>query len=66
MKNTFFMYLNKTILKKFAKKSFSVFNGVWRHAIEYTKTFFSQMFYNFFFIKVFQRFFLTKLCWSCK
>ena len=57
MKNTFFMYLNKTILKHFAKKSVSEFNGVWRHAIEYTKTFFSQMFYHFFFIKLFQDFF---------
>ena len=30
-------------------KSLSVFNGAWRRPIEHTKTFFGQMFYNFFY-----------------
>ena len=42
--NTFFTYLKKNEL--LGKKSFSVFNGVWR-PIEHTKTCFGQMFYYF-------------------
>ena len=40
------------MIKHLAKKSFSVFNGVWTRSIEHTKTFFAKC---IFFIIVYQR-----------
>ena len=55
-KRHFLCTLMKKIIKHLAENSYSVFNGVWRRTIEYTKTHFLHQMFYFFIIKICEKY----------